>query len=234
MTVTTSPLAVPTQDGDMPAHLWLPPSGQGPGLVLFQEIFGVSAYIRERAADLAALGYVVLVPETYWRLQRTTVDESREDFMDQAMDLVGQVDWDTAVTDAVSAVDALRERPEVTGGVGVMGFCFGGGLAFNVAAVTDVDVLLSYYGSALPNLLALAERVRAPSLHHFGTDDEYIRPETVEEIRAAVAGPGVEFHLHDGAGHAFDNPHPMFHHAAASEEAWDQTVDFLRRSLPTG
>jgi carboxymethylenebutenolidase len=234
MTVTPSTLAVPTRDGEMPTHLWLPPSGRGPGLVLLQEIFGVSAYVRARAADLAALGYVVLVPETYWRLERTTVDESREDFMDQAMGLVGQVDWDAAVTDAVAALETLRARPEVTGGVGVIGFCFGGGLAFNVAAVADVDVLVSYYGSALPNLLGLAERVTAPSLHHFGTDDAYIPLETVKEIRAAVAGPGVEFHLHDGAGHAFDNPHPMFHHAAASEDAWAQTVDFLRRTFPAG
>lgn len=229
-----TPTSVTTSDGEMPAHLWLPPSGRGPGLVLLQEIFGVSQYIRARAADLAALGYVVLAPETYWRLERTTVDESREDFLDQAMELVGQVDWEAAVADAVAAVAALRRRPEVTGGVGVMGFCFGGGLAFNVAAVTEVDVLVSYYGSALPNLLGLAGRVTAPSLHHFGTADAYIPMETVEAIRAAVAGDEVEFHLHDGAGHAFDNPHPMFHHADASATAWEQTVDFLRRTFPTG
>ncbi|PFG38856.1 carboxymethylenebutenolidase [Georgenia soli] len=229
-----TPVNVTTADGEMPAHLWLPPSGSGPGLVLLQEIFGVSEYIRARGADLAALGYVVLAPETYWRLGRTTVDESREDFLDQAMELVGQVDWDAAVADAVDAVAALRGRPEVSGGVGVMGFCFGGGLAFNVAAVTDVDVLVSYCGSALPNLLGLAEQVTAPSLHHFGSADAYIPPETVEAIRAAVDGPEVEFHLHDGAGHAFDNPHPLFHHAAASATAWAQTVDFLRRTFPAG
>ncbi|WP_043497689.1 dienelactone hydrolase family protein [Georgenia sp. SUBG003] len=234
MTVTTSLLAVPTRDGEMPAHLWLPPSGQGPGLVLLQEIFGVSAYIRTRAADLAALGYVVLAPETYWRLETTTVDESRVDMLDQALGLAGQVDWDAAVSDAAAAVGTLRGRPEVSGGVGVVGFCFGGGLAFNVAAVTDVDVLVSYYGSALPNLLGLADRVTVPSLHHFGTDDAYIPLETVMEIRAAVDGPGVEFYLHDGAGHAFDNPHPLFHHAAASADAWAQTVDFLRRTFPAG
>jgi carboxymethylenebutenolidase len=233
MTVTTSTVTVPTPDGDMPAHLWLPPSGKGPGLVLLQEIFGVSDYIRARAADVAALGYVVLVPETYWRLDGASVDESREDFLDQGLALVGRLDWDAAVADAVAAVAALREQPEVTGGVGVIGFCLGGGLAFNVAAVAEVDVLVAYYGSALPNLLGLADRVDVPSLHHFGTDDAYIPLETVHEIRAAVAGPGVEFHLHAGAGHAFDNPHPVFHHAAASAAAWEQTVDFLGRTLPT-
>ncbi|MCK6211022.1 dienelactone hydrolase family protein [Georgenia sp. EYE_87] len=231
MTVTTSLVAVPTRDGDMPAHLWLPPSGSGPGLLLLQEIFGVSDYIRSRGAELAELGYVVLAPEIYWRLDGS-VDESRADFMDRALGLLQQVDWDLAVSDAVAALDALRGRPEISGGVGVLGFCFGGGLAFNVAAVADVDVLVAYYGSALPQLLHLADRVTAPSLHHFGTADTYIPLEKIEEIRSAVEGPEVEFYLHEGAGHAFDNPHPMFLHEPARLDAWRRTTEFLDRRLP--
>ncbi|QDB79626.1 dienelactone hydrolase family protein [Georgenia wutianyii] len=222
---------VPLADGGMPAHLWLPPSGRGPGLLLLQEIFGVSTYIRDRARDLAALGYVVLAPELYWRLA-ATVDESRDDVLEQAMALVAQLDWEQTVGDAVAALDTLRARPEVEGGVGVVGFCFGGGVAFNVAAVAEVDALVAYYGSALPQLLGLAGRVRAPSLHHFGTADDYLPPETVEAIRAAVSGPEVELHLHEGAGHAFDNPSPEFVHERARAEAWEQTVDFLARRLP--
>lgn len=233
MTVTTSVVTVPTEDGDMPAHLWLPPSGSGPGIVLLQEIFGVSEYIRSRGAELAELGYVVLAPEIYWRLDGS-VDESRPDFMDQATALLQQVDWGVAVSDAVAALDALRGRPEVSGGVGVMGFCFGGGLAFNVAAVADVAVLVAYYGSALPGLLHLADRVAAPSLHHFGTADTYIPLPKVEEIRSAVEGPEVEFYLHEGAGHAFDNPHPMFLHEPARLDAWRRTTEFLHRRLPVG
>ena len=231
MTVTTSLVAVPTRDGDMPAHLWLPPSGTGPGILLLQEIFGVSDYIRSRGAELAELGYVVLAPEIYWRLGGS-VDESRPDFMDQAVGLLQQADWDVAVSDAVAALDSLRARPEISGGVGVMGFCFGGGLAFNVAAVADVDVLVAYYGSALPELLHLADRVTTPSLHHFGTADTYIPLEKVEEIRSAVEGPEVEFYLHEGAGHAFDNPHPMFLHEPARLDAWRRTTEFLHRRLP--
>ncbi|MCM3659469.1 dienelactone hydrolase family protein [Georgenia satyanarayanai] len=229
MTAATTTVRVP--DGDMPAQLWLPPSGTGPGIVLLQEIFGVSEYIRSRAADLAALGYVVLAPELYWRADGG-VDESSDAFLEQGMALQAQLDWETTVADAVASVGTLRSRPEVAGGVGVLGFCFGGGVAFNVAAVTDVDVLVSYYGSALPQLLGLADRVSAPSLHHFGTADTYLPMGTVEEIRAAVAGPEVEFHLHDGANHAFDNPHPLFHHERASADAWRLTTDFLSRRLP--
>ena len=67
-------VTVSTDAGDMPAHLWLPPTGHGPGIVLVQEIFGVSAYIERRAAQLAELGYVVLAPELYWRIGDDNAD----------------------------------------------------------------------------------------------------------------------------------------------------------------
>jgi carboxymethylenebutenolidase len=230
---------VATADGPMPAHLWWPQEAghtARAGLVVLQEIFGVSDYIRSRCADLAALGYAVLAPEIYWRLGAPAIDESDPGFLDRALGLVGQVDWPAAVADSVAAADHLRALPGIER-VGVVGFCFGGGLAFDVAARSDPAVLVSYYGSALPGLTQLAPEVACPSLHHFGTADSYIVMEEVERIREAVTAGGtrdqVELHLHEGAGHAFDNPHPAFHHAKASEEAWEQTTRFLQRHLPS-
>ncbi|MDD9207684.1 dienelactone hydrolase family protein [Georgenia sp. 10Sc9-8] len=233
MPTQPTPVTVATADGPMPAHLWLPAGGSGPGLVVLQEIFGVSDYVRSRCADLAALGYVVLAPELYWRLPQQRVDESRDDFIEVGAALASQLDWDTAVADATVALEELVERPETDGRVGVLGFCFGGGLAFAVAAGADPAVLVSYYGSALPQLLGLAPQVTAPSLHHFATQDTYIPPDQVEQIRTAVDRPQVELRLHEGAGHAFDNPHPAFHHPAASHRAWAITEDWLAAHLPT-
>ncbi len=226
-------VTVPTADGPMPAVVVRPPSGAGPGLVLVQEIFGVTRYIRRRAADLAALGYVVVVPEVYWRLPDHALPESGPDLLPRAMGLVQQLDWSTAVRDVAAAVRSTRGLDGVGAGVGLVGFCFGGGLAFNVAAVEPVEVLVSYYGSALGDLLALAEEVVTPSLHHFGTADAYVPPSTQEAIRRAVTAVGAEFHSHPGAGHAFDNPAPEFHHAEASGVAWEATTAFLARHLPT-
>jgi carboxymethylenebutenolidase len=226
------PIDIPTADGHMPAFRFLPESGSGPGIVLFQEIFGVTDYIKARAADLAALGYVVLVPEIYWRVDDSEIDYSRDDALQQAMRLTRSLDWPTTVGDGVAAVAAARTDEHVDGGVGVFGFCFGGGLAFNVAAATEVDVLVSYYGSALPGLLDLAGQVTAPSLHHFGLADAYLPPEVVQRVREAVSRDGVRFETYDGAGHAFDNPDPMFHDPAASQAAWRNTVDFLATHFP--
>jgi carboxymethylenebutenolidase len=217
----------------MPAHLWRPASGSGPGILLLQEIFGVSRYITSRAQDLADLGYTVLAPEIYWRIGASRV-ENGPDAIAEAMALAGEVDWDAAVRDSAAALDALERLPDVRGGTGIVGFCFGGGLGFNVAAVTRPDVLVSYYGSSVPDLLHLADDVTAPSLHHYGLADSYIDAATVDRIRAVLSGPTVTFETYEGADHAFDNPDFPLHHPEASALAWRRTVAFLRDRLPPG
>ncbi len=231
-------LSVEVRGGAMPADLHLPESGQGPGLVVFQEIFGVTDYISSRAADLAALGYVVLVPHLYWRLGDQVVEEGG-DGLPRAIELVGRFDWEAGVRDGVAALAAVRDRAEVRGPAGVVGFCFGGGMAFNVAAAAGADraapdALVSYYGSALPDLLGMAPRVTSPSLHHFGLEDAYIPVDTVREIEAAVTADNddVTFLTYEGAGHAFDNPAVLFHHEAASRQAWVATESWLLEKLP--
>ena len=225
-------VSIETPDGSLPGYLWMQASGHGPGLVLCQEIFGVSEYIKARAADLADLGYVVLAPEFYHRLPAQTVDESADDFLQQGMGLAGQVDWPRAVSEGVAALDWLGRQDYVQGTPGLIGFCFGGGLAFNIAAESEPSTLVSYYGSTLGGMLGLADRVGCPQLHHFGEADSYIDAEQVGMIKAAVtAGGKAEFHTYPGADHAFDNPWPGFHHDEASEAAWGRTVEFLDRTL---
>ena len=226
-------ITIDTEDGPMPAQLWRPAAGIGPGVVLVHEIFGLSDYIQARGRDLAALGYVVCAPDVYWRLDDREIDESRDDALQRAMAVVQRVDWPAAVRDLQAALSHVRGMIEVEGGVGLLGFCFGGGLAFNVAAVDDVDVLVSYYGSSLGNLLELAGDVQAPSLHHFGLADAFIPAETIADIQAAVTEHGAQFGTYEGANHAFDNPNPAFYHAEASTRAWGITTRFLNRHLPT-
>lgn len=238
-----------TADGPVPGLLWLPEPTEDelvPGLVVLQEIFGLSDYVRQRCADLADLGYTVLAPQIYARLD-PPVEAVPEEGVDpeamlaEGLALMQQVDWDQAVRDGLAARDELVTMDGVDDTrVGLVGFCFGGGLAFHVAASAaqaqvPVAALVSFYGSALPGLLALADRVTCPSLHVFGTADAYLPLDQVEVIRDAVTDGGtreqVRVELHEGAGHAFDNPHPMFHHAEASAAAWAQTQAFLAEVL---
>lgn len=232
--------SIPVEDGDLPVQVYLPDGGRGPGLVLVQEIFGVSRYIEQRARDLAELGYVVAVPELYWRLgfAATPEDGPIEDVLGAGMTAAQELGLDRAIDDVVATLEWLPVQPEVAGPVGVIGFCFGGGVAFAAAArlgrADRPAVLVSYYGSALPALADQAPRVSAPSLHHWGSADAFIPGEMQDTVRAALARDGVEWFTYDGAGHAFDNPHPAFQHAAASELAWSRTVEFLARQLSAG
>ena len=192
----------------------------------------MTPYVTGRARDLAALGYVVLVPHVYWRQGDPVIGD---DGLPAALAAMGRVDWAEAVADGVAALAALRDRPEVAGPVGLLGFCFGGGLAFAVAAqaAAQPDALVSYYGSALPNLLDAAPQVTCPSLHHFGLADDYLPPDVVRRIEAAVTVGGAATVLtYPGAGHAFDNPSPAFHHAEASRAAWAATAGWLGERLP--
>jgi carboxymethylenebutenolidase len=233
LTAMSERVGVPTAEGEMPAYLWRPEGGSGPGVLLVQEIFGVSDYIARRARDLADLGYVVLAPVLFWRLGVESVPNG-PDMLAEGVGLVQRLDWPAAVRDCVDALAALRVRPEVTGPVGIVGFCFGGGLGYNVASVSEPDVLVSYYGSALPGLVDTVPLVTAPSLHHFGLADSFIDAASLEHVRAVVSqAPDCEFLTYEGADHAFDNADFVFYDEPASELAWVRTAQFLRRHLPT-
>ena len=220
-------------DGALPVERWLPPSGTGPGLLVIQEIFGVSGYIRQRCADFAAAGYVVYAPELYFRLGRLEFDGSSPTYIHEGIAASQRLDRDQSAADVSATLDALRAAPEVTGGVGMVGYCFGGGMAFQVAARNVPDALVCYYGSALPGLLALAPKVTCPSQHHWGLADTFFPPDVVEQIEQAVTATPreVEFFTYAGAGHAFDNPNPLFYNEAASELARERTMEFLHRHL---
>src|SRR6476469_4238610 len=105
-------ISIETPDGEMPGQLWLPADGSGPGIVLVQEIFGVSDYIERRAQDLADLGYVVVAPELFWRLGVAKVEKG-PNAMEEGFGLLQRLDWGSAVADGVATVAWLRGRAEV-------------------------------------------------------------------------------------------------------------------------
>ncbi len=226
----------PTGEG-MPVTLYRPDQGMGAGIVLVQEIFGRSDYMRSRANDLAELGYHVVLPQVYWRIGADTIPEDTPDALQIAMGHAQQVDWDAAISDLRTAITWLRADPDSEHAVALMGFCFGGGLAFatlqGARGAEHADALVSYYGSALPSLVDGAT-VHAASLHHFGASDAFIPAEAVAHIREVVEADGAEFHLWDDANHAFDNPSPElgFHDPRASRAAWEVTVDWLAEHHP--
>jgi carboxymethylenebutenolidase len=120
-------------------------------------------------------------------------------------------------------------------GPGVLGFCLGGTLAFEVAIEADPDVAVCYYGSGVADALGRADQISCAVLHHFGGQDQYIPREQIDRVADyAASRPDMECHIQEDAGHAFDNHEaPMFSQPEAAARAWEITKEFLARTLPT-
>jgi carboxymethylenebutenolidase len=229
--------SVPTPDGAFDLPVWLPSSDSGPGLLLIQEIYGVSDYIRAVAEDLAGLGYVVGAPDLFWRLTPGYQAVHDDAGLKASLEMGARFDFEQGVADAGAALDHLAALPEVTGGTGVIGFCLGGSIAYFLAArpgAAAPTAAVSFYGSAVPGSLDVLEQISVPLQFHFGGSDPFITRDQVALVEQASAGrPNVEMHVEEGAGHAFHNRKaPMFHRPEPAARAWQRTEEFLRRHLP--
>src|ERR1022692_4963679 len=149
--------SVQTPEGSFDLTVWLPAGGTGPGLLLIQEIFGVSDYIQAVAGDLAGLGYVVAAPDLFWRIKPGHQAGHDEAGLAESLELGSQFDAAKGVADATAALRCLSALPEVDGGTGIIGFCLGGSIAYLVAAQAELDeaaaglgAVVSFYGSPIP------------------------------------------------------------------------------------
>ena len=231
--MSTQWIDVTNGDGDtFDAWLALPPTGHGPGLVLVQEIWGVNAHIRALAEQYALDGYVVLAPDVFWRQERRLDLPYDKQGSERAFALVRATDAEKNGADVAATVEHLRDMEQVTGKVGVMGFCFGGQLAYRAAAIGRADATVCYYGGGIHNHLDLAADIHKPILFHFAGDDQMIPTEAVNRVSDTFAGhtralvfeyPGVDHGFNCWGRPAYDQ------HAAAL--AHGRTLQFLAENL---
>ncbi len=223
--------SIATLDGkQFDAHVALPASGHGPGLLLIQEIFGVNEYVKDVARRLTELGYVVLAPDVFWRIEpNVSFDSSDPANLEPAIAIAGKWDGDLGLADLAAALQHLVDLDEVTGPAGVIGFCFGGTQAFRVAQALEPACAVAYYGSGVADLLDEVRTITCPTLLHFGGDDPYIPAESVEAVKQAAGDNNhITVEVHAGAGHAFDNSFaPHFSQPEAAKKAWTETASFL-------
>lgn len=207
-----------------------------PGLLLLQEIWGVGEFVKAKAAELAGLGYVVGCPDVFWRIEPNVELPHDDDGLARAfgyMQRFSEIPAEVARADLVAALEHVRRLPECSRRVGVMGYCLGGRLAYEVAATGSPDTCVSYYGSGIAQELDLAPKIGCPVLFQFGGTDPYIAHADVDAVKEAFAGrPGAEVAVHEDAGHAFENSFaPAFFDPAAAAASWPVTVEFLDRTL---
>jgi carboxymethylenebutenolidase len=206
------------------AYLARPATEPIAGLIVVQEIFGVNAHIRSVADGWANDGFLAVAPALFDRIQPGIELGYEAADMQTAMSLIPRLDADKAIVDVAAAVDfaaaTTRKR------VGVIGYCFGGTIAWLSATRLHPAAAVGYYGGRIGNYAG--EKPVCPVMLHFGSQDTHIPAVEVEKIHSAH--PDVEIFWYD-AGHAFNcEPRPSYNPAAA-KEARQRSLEFLRRHL---
>ncbi|HEX4199490.1 MAG TPA: dienelactone hydrolase family protein [Caulobacteraceae bacterium] len=190
------------------------------GLVLVQEIFGVTEHIRELCDGFAADGYEVIAPSFYDRQERGFAARYDADGVAKGRLYSEAAPWDLVQGDLQAAIDALK------GPVFVTGFCWGGTAAWLAACRCDgVAAAACYYGRRIPELIA--ETPRCPTILHFGKRDPTIPPEVVEQIREAF--PDLPVYVYE-AGHGFASDRRADYEADSARLARLRTLQLFTRS----
>ena len=226
--VTTTWTHIDGSAGRVDAFLALPPAGTGPGLLLLQEIFGVNDHIRTLAAQYALDGFVVLAPDVFWQQQRRLEIGYTPEDIQRGRALAMAADKAALQRDLADATQALRARPEVRGrGIGAIGYCMGGRLAYVAAATAGVDAAVAYYGGGIQDMLHLAPQIRCPMQFHYGALDANIPLSAVDQVRTTMAGKPAEVFVYDAADHGFNCWARKSYHAASAARAHARSLQLL-------
>jgi carboxymethylenebutenolidase len=197
------------------------PAGTPRGaLVIVQEIFGVNSHIRAVCDDYAREGYVAVAPALFDRVERGVELGYQEGDVAAGRAIREKVSLEQALAD----VEAAAKEVAGVGKIGVVGYCWGGTVAWVAATRSRTfAAAVSYYGGGVPDLAE--ERPNCPALLHFGEQDHAIPLAGVERLKAAH--PGLPIHLYP-AGHGFNCDQRASYHAESARLARERTLAFLR------
>jgi carboxymethylenebutenolidase len=200
------------------------PAGKPRGaVVVIQEIFGVNSHIKGVADGYAADGYTVIAPSMFDRVQRGYDTGYSQEEIQAGIALMQKLDWKQTMLD----VDAAVAQAGKAGKVGIVGYCWGGTVAWLAAARTDgVACAAPYYGGGMPNFIG--DKPRVPTLCHFGEKDQAPTPEQAKQIIAAH--PSITAHFYP-AGHGFNCDQRGSYDAASAKLARERTLAFFRQHI---
>ena len=220
----------PGKAGNVKAYLSRPKDGGKRGaVVVIHENRGLVEHIKDVARRLAKEGFVALAPDLLSRAGGTDQFKTPE----EAIAAIGKLAKPGVEEDLHSAVDYLKKQNFVSGRIGVVGFCWGGGQSLNFATkCKELNAAVVYYGRN-PDPLDLVQNIPCPLLGNYGEDDPNIMP-GVEPLKQALTKYGKKFDLktYPGAKHAFNNnTNAERYHPEASKDAWGRAVKFFKQNL---
>ncbi len=195
------------------------------GLVVIQEIFGINPHIRSVTDGFAKEGFLSIAPAIFDRVHPGIELPYNADTLKEGFRYVTALEQSKTIADIDAAISHLGAQPGITK-IGVVGFCWGGTLAFLANTRLNVDASVSYYGGGVQ--FYLEEKPKAPSIYHFGEKDDHIKSDVWDAVRDATNSPVYTY----DAGHAFNRDvDPNAYVPEAAAEAMTRTLAFLHKIL---
>jgi carboxymethylenebutenolidase len=212
--------------GTTTGYLAVPATGQGPGVVVLQEWWGLVDHIKDICDRFAQEGFVALAPDMYHGQVAKSPDEAGKMMMALRVD--------EAEKDLQGAVDyLLANDATISEKAGIVGFCMGGALSlFAASKNAKIGACVVFYGIH-PNVKPDLPNLQSPVLGIFGERDRSVGPAVVRELEAKLKslGKSVEMHIYP-ADHAFFNDtRPEVYNAEAAADAWRRTLEFFKKNL---
>jgi carboxymethylenebutenolidase len=217
----------PQGSGKMRGYLARPAGGKGklPLVLVVHENRGLNPHIEDVARRIALEGFITFAPDALAPLGGYPGDE------DKARALFGKLDQTKTREDFVAAVDYLRKRPDGNGKIGVVGFCYGGGIANMLATrVPDLAAAVPFYGNQ-PKADEVA-KIKAPLLIHYAENDDRINA-GIAAFEEALKANHVKYEIYKypGTQHGFNNDTTPRYDKAAADLAWQRTIAFFKKNL---
>jgi len=219
----------PGATGEVRAH-FIRPRGDAklPGVVVVHQNKGLEPYIEDVTRRVALEGFLAIGPDALSPLGGTPKDS------DKAKSLQRKLDSQSTVNNYIAAVEYLKTHPESTGKVGIIGFCWGGGVVNQVAVnYPDLSAAVPFYGTQpAPEDVP---KIKASLLLHYAALDERIN-KGIPAFEAALKAASVDYkmYMYEGAKHAFhDDTRSARYNKEAAQLAWKRTISFLKEKLKT-
>ena len=227
-------ITVEGHDGAFAAYIARPNTSPAPAVVVLQELFGVNADIRKTCDELAEQGLLAVAPDLFWRQEPgVNLSVTSEADWQHGLRLYGTYDRDAGAKDVQDTVNAVRNLPECSGRVAVLGYCLGALMVYLTAVrCHGVDAAVAYHGGDTEKYLGEADGLNAPLLMHLAEEDEFISKAAQAQIKAALAKkPNTTVYSYPGQNHAFSRHNGAHYNAAAAALANGLTSEFLHEQL---
>lgn len=238
--VVAQKVTIESQSAQICAHVAMPAgSGQFPGIIVLQEIFGVNTHIRAVTERIASLGYVAIAPALFDRFAPGFDVGYTNDDIQLGRKYAEQTSASQLLADIQAAIDYLKTLPQVQPHFGCIGFCFGGHVAYLAATLPDISVTASFYGRGITTFtpgggepsVSQTGSIAGTIYMFFGMDDASIPPEHIAEIDLALTQHDIPHQIwqYSGAEHGFCCDLRASYNPTAAESAWQHVEELFEQ-----